>query len=101
MPVDFDLPMLLQDVVARGGSDLHLINGIPPIARIAGDIGSLPYPALGSEEIFDLLSPYLTDAAKKQFREELRLNFSVTLDMGRFRFSMYQSLGTPGATIRV
>jgi twitching motility protein PilT len=36
------------------------------------------------------------------FKKELKLNFSATLsDIGRFRFALYQALGTWGATIRV
>ena len=100
--LEFDLATLLQDVVSRGGSDLHLIHGIPPIARISGEIGALPYAALNSEGIMELLKPYLQDTQIKTFHESMRLNFSVTLnDVGRFRFSMYHALGTPGATIRV
>ncbi len=96
------LAALLQDVVARGGSDLHLVHGIPPIARISGDLGSLPYPVLTSERILGLLDPYLEAPQKAQFKQELRLNFSRTLnETGRFRFAVYQSLGTIGATIRV
>ena len=49
--LEFNLTTLLQDVIARGGSDLHLIHGVPPIARIAGDIGALPYATLASDSI--------------------------------------------------
>jgi len=87
-----DLPTLLADVVSRGGSDLHLIHGIPPIARIAGEIGALPYPAVTSDSIMKMLSPYLTDAHKASFKEEMRINFSATIvDVGRFRFNVYLS----------
>src|SRR5579885_2004513 len=100
--LEFDLPTLLQDVVSRGRSDLHLIHGIPPIARIAGEIGALPYSALTSEGILELLNPYVNEGQREQYKTDMRLNFSVTLgDIGRFRFSMYQALGSPGATIRV
>jgi twitching motility protein PilT len=97
-----DLPTLLADVVSRGGSDLHLIHGIPPIARIAGEIGALPYPALTSDGIMKMLEPYLTDAHRTGFKEEMRINFSATIaEVGRFRFNVYLALGTVGATIRV
>lgn len=97
-----DLSTLLADVVSRGGSDLHLIHGIPPIARIAGEIGALPYPAMTSEAIFKILEPYLLDAHKQTFKDEMRVNFSQTInEVGRFRFNLYLALGTVGATIRV
>jgi twitching motility protein PilT len=97
-----DLPTLLADVVSRGGSDLHLIHGIPPIARIAGEIGALPYPAMTSESILQILDPYLQDFHRDIFKRELRVNFSHTIaETGRFRFNLYMATGTAGATIRV
>jgi len=97
-----DLSTLLADVVSRGGSDLHLIHGIPPIARIAGEIGALPYPAMTSEAIYRILEPFLLDVHKALFKSEMRVNFSQTLnEVGRFRFNLYMALGTVGATIRV
>ncbi|MBI2387347.1 MAG: PilT/PilU family type 4a pilus ATPase [Elusimicrobia bacterium] len=97
-----DLPTLLADVVSRGGSDLHLIHGIPPIARIAGEIGALPYPAMSSESILKILDPYLQDFHRDTFKRELRVNFSHTItETGRFRFNLYMATGTAGATIRV
>lgn len=97
-----DLATLLSDVVSRGGSDLHLIHGIPPIARIAGEIGALPYPVMTSEAIMKMLDPYLIEAHKADFKREMRVNFSQTItDVGRFRFNLYLSLGTVGATVRV
>lgn len=100
--LEFDLPTLLQDVVSRGGSDLHLIHGIPPIARISGEIGALPYPTLNSEGIQALLEPYMDDNRREIFKKDMRVNFSHTLgEVGRFRFALHLSLGTVGATIRV
>jgi twitching motility protein PilT len=97
-----DLNALLGDVVSRGGSDLHLIHGIPPIARIAGEIGALPYPAMNSDAIYKLIDPYLIEGQRDTFKSELRVNFSHTIpEVGRFRFNMYMATGTVGATIRV
>jgi len=97
-----DLSTLLADVVSRGGSDLHLIHGIPPIARIAGEIGALPYPAMSSDGIFKILEPFLHENHKGMFKNEMRVNFSHTInEVGRFRFNLYMALGTVGATIRV
>ena len=97
-----DLPILLADVVSRGGSDLHLIHGIPPIARIAGEIGALPYPVMTSDSILKILDPYLQDFHRETFKKEMRVNFSFTIsEVGRFRFNLYMATGTAGATIRV
>src|SRR6202023_1711029 len=101
--IDFpNLATLLADVVSRGGSDLHLIHGIPPIARIAGEIGALPYPAMSSDLIMQIIKPYLLESHMDTFKNEMRINFSQTIaEVGRFRFNLYLSLGTVGATIRV
>ncbi len=102
MEESLDLSKLLSDVVARGGSDLHLINDVPPVARISGELGALPYPVMSSESILRILGPYLTDVHKASFKTDMRVNFSCTIgEVGRFRFSLYQSLGTVGVTIRV
>ncbi|MEK7234338.1 MAG: PilT/PilU family type 4a pilus ATPase [Elusimicrobiota bacterium] len=97
-----ELAILLSDVVSRGGSDLHLLHGIPPIARIAGEIGALPYPVMTSESILNILEPYLEDYHQDIFKKEMRVNFSHTIaEVGRFRFNLYMATGTAGATIRV
>lgn len=97
-----DLPTLLADVVSRGGSDLHLIHGIPPIARIAGEIGALPYPAMTSDGIYKVIDPFLHEVHRETFKSEMRINFSYTIaEVGRFRFNVYMATGTVGATIRV
>ena len=100
--LDFDLAVLLKDVVSRSGSDLHLIHDLPPIVRVGGELGALPYVALRSNNIEDLLQPYMTDVDREQFRKDLRLNLGHTItEIGRFRFNVYKALGTTGATIRV
>ncbi|MBI5622689.1 MAG: PilT/PilU family type 4a pilus ATPase [Elusimicrobia bacterium] len=99
--LEYDLVTLLTDIVARGGSDLHIIKDIPPLARICGQIGTLPYPPLNHEGIDQLLEPYLSDQRKKTFEDANCVNFSCTVgNIGRFRFNLYRSMGVPGATIR-
>ncbi len=98
---DIDLKTLLADVAARGGSDLHLIHGIPPIGRIAGNIGALPYPVMDSDSIQILLEPYMNDSQRVIFKKESRVNCAHTIGEGRCRFSIYMALGTVGASIRL
>lgn len=99
---EVNLSTLLTDVVSRGGSDLHLIHGIPPIARIGGEIGALPYPTMTSDSIYKMLESSLNDVHKQTLKTELRVNFSGSIaEVGRFRFNLYMATGTVGATIRV
>ncbi len=94
------LESLLEDVTARGGSDLHLIHGLPPIARIAGEIGTLSHPVLDSDGIQALLDPFLTDVNRELLKKDCRVNCAHTIAEGRYRFSVYKALGTVGASIR-
>jgi twitching motility protein PilT len=99
---EFDLATVLQDVVSRGGSDLHLIHGIPPIVRIAGQIGALPYAALSSDVIRQLLTPFVSEKQWEMFEKEGKVNCAQSIEgVGRFRLAIHQALGTVGATIRV
>ena len=99
--LDLKLVTLLDDVTKRGGSDLHLIHGLPPITRICGKIGSLPYPALNSEGIQELVDPFLNEANRELFKRESRINCARSIGEGRYRFSIYMALGTVGASIRL
>ena len=102
MSDQFDISGLLADAVARGASDLHLIPGIPPIARVSGEIGALPYPPMSADLISQLLEPYIDEYQRQIFKQDMRLNFSVTLEgIGRFRFNVYMATGAVGATIRL
>ena len=98
---DYDLSVLLISVASYGGSDVHLMHGIPPVARIAGAIKALPFPTLSSEAILKLLTPYMTAAQKEIFQKENRVNCGHTIGEGRYRFNIYMALGTIGASIRI
>ncbi|HNW44157.1 MAG TPA: PilT/PilU family type 4a pilus ATPase [Elusimicrobiales bacterium] len=95
------MPTLLASVISYGGSDLHLMHGIPPVARIAGAIKALPFPAVSSETIQKLLAPYMTAAQQEIFQRENRVNCGHTIGSGRYRFNIYMTLGTIGASIRI
>ncbi|MHB2026489.1 MAG: type IV pilus twitching motility protein PilT [Elusimicrobiota bacterium] len=97
-----NLAAMLQDVASKGGSDLHLVPGLQPLARIAGGIRGLSYSALNPETISRLLEPYLDDQRRESYKTEMRVNFSHSIEgLGRFRFSVCQSLGMPTAAIRL
>lgn len=98
---EYDLSALLASVASYGGSDVHLMHGMPPIARIAGAIKGLPFPPLTSETILSLLNPYITEVQKGIFQKENRVNCGHTIGEGRYRFNIYMSLGTVGASIRI
>jgi len=99
--LEFDLASLLPNVASRGASDLHLVHGMPPMVRAMGNIMVLPFPALNSAQIMQLLNPYMNGIQKETFLKENRVNCGHTVGEGRFRFNVYMSLGTVGACIRI
>jgi twitching motility protein PilT len=99
---ELSLNQLLAETIACGGSDLHLVHGSAPVVRVSGEIAALKYPALTSDQIMGMLRPFLEEHEIVSFKKQYRLHFSRTIEsLGRFRFSMHQSIGTVGATIRV
>ncbi len=92
----------LDEIANKGGSDLHLLHGYPPITRISGDISIMKKGAVNTSQIWNLALPYLNKTQKKTFEEESRVNVSFTAASGRrFRMNLCKAQGTISASIRV
>ncbi len=93
---------LLQLVVDRNGSDLHLLVGYPPQLRVNGELipieGTSP---LTSSDIEILTEPLLTPFQKKVFETELELDLGFDLGTARFRVNLYRQRGHPAAALRL
>ncbi|MBI4424095.1 MAG: PilT/PilU family type 4a pilus ATPase [Elusimicrobia bacterium] len=98
----YSIETLLQDIVAKGGSDLHLVHGCPPCQRVASDIVAMAFPPVDTRMIFNLVTPYLNAQHGKIFEAEGRLNVAFSIQgLGRFRLNMCKTQGTVAASIRV
>jgi len=97
-----DLIELLQMLVDRGGSDLHLRAGEPPIFRIHGDLIRLEaIPALTDVEIERLVLPIVNEDRRASFEERLELDMSYATDFARFRVNVFRQQGHIGSVMRV
>ena len=90
---------LLRQVVERQGSDLHLLDGLPPKIRVHGALEplDLPPPAVPA-----LVAPVL-DARHKEIFERLGetdLAYAVE-GAGRFRVNVFRHQGGTGAVFRL
>ncbi len=96
-----DLRELLQEMLEKKASDLHLRVGMPPVFRIDGRLflkDAPPVDLEGMKEIIgQALSPEQGDGFYK--RKELDLALSVS-KLGRFRVNLYYQRGTPGMAVR-
>jgi twitching motility protein PilT len=102
-PGGFDLRALLQYTADCGGSDLHLVAGLPPGVRVHGDIHPVPgHPPTGHDDLHDALTRILTQSQRERFAETLELDFSHQIGPDTaFRANLFWQKGTIGAAFRV
>ncbi len=98
-----EIQQILQEVVNRYASDLHLVVGAPPILRIDGVLSPLPNlepltPQDTERLTFSLLSP----DQKELLLVNKEVDFSFALgDLARFRVNAYFQKGYIGAALRL
>jgi len=97
-----NLKSLLEDMVSRRGSDLHLSVGCGPKIRVDGDLVELPnFDRLGAEETQALAYSVLTEKQKKHFEEQMELDFSFGIKgLSRFRGNVFMQRGAVAAVFR-
>ncbi|MFH1724122.1 MAG: PilT/PilU family type 4a pilus ATPase [Elusimicrobiota bacterium] len=101
-PAGSRLESLLSDTVVRGGSDLHLLHGYPPIQRLSTEVVPVGRTTLESNRIWELIEPYLGAQHKIIFEKLNSVNVSFTVNaVGRFRMNVARAQGTVTASIRV
>jgi twitching motility protein PilT len=97
-----NLYQLLQTLVEKGASDLHVTAGSPPLIRLDGKVLPMTHPSLAPAETKQLIYSVLTDAQKQRFEEENELDLSFGLKgISRFRANVYMQRGAVAAAIRV
>jgi twitching motility protein PilT len=94
---------LLEKVVEIGGSDLHLTQGRPPMARVNGDIEVIEgFPVLTGSEIRRMIYAILTQKQREKFESVLELDTSHSVpDVGRFRVNVFLQRDSVGSVMRV
>src|SRR5437870_3236438 len=94
---------LLQILVERGGSDLHLTTGTHPQIRVAGKLTSLTqFEVLAPQDTQRLAYSVLNEGQKQKFEEESELDLSFGIQgLARFRCNVYRQRGAVGTAIRV
>ena len=93
---------LLQIMVQRGGSDLHVTAGAPPKIRIDGQLISSEHEILGAEGAKKIVYSVLTAEQIAKFEKNLELDFSFGIEgLGRFRTNVFQQRGAVGGVFRI
>ncbi len=98
-----DLNELLNEVLVRGASDLHITVGSPPVMRINGVLIRLEeYPRLTGNDTRDLVYSILTARQREQLETNLEFDLSYSVPgSARFRVNAYFQRNSIGAAFRI
>jgi twitching motility protein PilT len=95
------LRKLLEDMVQRKASDLHITAGVPPELRIDGAITPSEYEVLGPEVTAQLAYSVMSDEQRKRFENTKELDFSFGIKgLSRFRGNVFLQRGVVSMVIR-
>ncbi|MCA9309038.1 type IV pilus twitching motility protein PilT [Candidatus Saccharibacteria bacterium] len=97
------IEILLEEVIKRKASDLHLQVGLPPMIRVDGALS----PATGAEILTEetvesLIFAILDDDQKQILLKDKEFDFSFAFgDLGRFRVNAFHERGNLAAALRL
>ncbi|OLC85380.1 MAG: type IV pili twitching motility protein PilT [Gemmatimonadetes bacterium] len=100
MPIN--LRALLEEMIERDASDLHLVAGERPKMRVDGDIvNSSSEEVMTPKDTLSLAYSVLTENQKKRFETESELDFSFGIqNLARFRGNVFKQRGCVSVVIR-
>ena len=101
--VQIPVPELLGALLEKGGSDLHLTAGSPPMVRVHGELEPAgEYPSLTPRALQGMVYAILPQKLRERFEQELELDMSYSLPgRSRFRVNVFQQRDAVGAVFRV
>jgi len=101
--MSFNLRALLEEMIEREASDLHITAGERPKLRIDGDItDSSVNEVLTPKDTLQLAYSVLTENQKKRFETEDELDFSFGIqNLARFRGNCFKQRGCVAVVIRM
>ncbi len=97
------VPELLEIILERGASDLHLTVGTPPTIRLNGDLVRLEdYPILTPRSLQAMMYAILPQKMRERLEQDLELDMSYALPgKARFRVNVYYQRDSIGAAFRL
>ncbi len=92
---------LLETVVAKKASDLHLAVGKPPVLRMHGGMRELQTKVLEAEDTVALMKSITPDRIQQEFEETGSGDFGFAYgDKARFRVSVFKQKGYCSMVLR-
>jgi twitching motility protein PilT len=92
---------LLETVVRRGASDLHLATGKPPTLRLHGHLRELQTKVLEPEDTVSLMKSITPDRIQQEYEETGSGDFGFAYgDQARFRVAIFKQKGNCSLVLR-
>jgi twitching motility protein PilT len=96
------IELLLEEVVKKNASDLHLQVGMPPMLRIDGVLSQHGQTVLDEKGIEELIFSLLDNDQKQILLRDKEFDFSFAFgDLGRFRVNAFHERGNLAAALRL
>lgn len=94
---------LLEDVIRKRASDLHVQVGLPPMLRIDGSLVAVPgFGPLDEESVEKLVFAILDQDQQQILLKDKEFDFSFAFgDLGRFRVNAFHERGNIAAALRL
>ncbi|MBX3120227.1 MAG: type IV pilus twitching motility protein PilT [Fimbriimonadaceae bacterium] len=98
---DVHIDEILRSAIERKASDIHFTTGLPPMARIDGELQPLPYQIIDPEDSQRMIYEVLSDEQIQKVEQSHELDFGYGVKgLGRFRFNVYFQKGAMAAALR-
>jgi len=96
------LEELLKYAVNSGASDIHITVGVPPTARINGELVPIGTEKLDTGDTEAIVEEVLGKEHLREYKQrgEVDLSYSVK-GLGRFRINVYRQRGSSSMALRV
>ncbi|MBN1129877.1 MAG: type IV pilus twitching motility protein PilT [Chitinispirillaceae bacterium] len=92
---------LLEIVVSRNATDLHLSSGIPPRIRVNKDLEALDFPNLVPEVVQRLCYEVMNEQHQRKLELKKEVDFSFGIaGLSRFRANVFTQRGTTAGAFR-
>jgi twitching motility protein PilT len=99
---DIHVDELLDFVVEKNASDLHISTELPPVVRIDGELKKMNYENFTGQTAQAMLYTILRDEQIQRFEEHMELDFSYALQRrARFRVNYYRDRGACAGAFRL
>jgi twitching motility protein PilT len=101
--MSLNLRTMLEEMLARDASDLHLSAGERPKLRVDGEMANADYDqVLSPKDTLTLAYSVLTETQKKRFEQEDELDFSFGIqNLARFRGNVFKQRGCVSMVVRM